>query len=208
MVEPASSINAKTTGFLRHCTGCRLPYPKEMVACPNCGSTDQSEEEETLSGQFGSSSQGTWSVQLLIRGPRERRRSPMGRTADAEGGSCGEPRPRSRSGLLGGDRVGRKAAPGVVDGGGQDEPRSRRRNLGLSWVAQIHSAHVHRPGGPRHQNRSRASSRGFRRRIGAALNDLTVHCRGAGSLSDEDARSLARLDQLRRGTGAYGNELS
>src|SRR6185312_13135111 len=80
-VEPAQSANAKTTGFLRHCTSCRLPYPKEMVACPNCGSTDQA-EEETLSGQFGASSQGTWSVQLLIEVLEKA--LTMGRTADAE----------------------------------------------------------------------------------------------------------------------------
>lgn len=59
------STSAKTTGFLRHCAKCRLPYPQEVGTCPNCGGTEQL-DEETLSGQFGAASQGSWSLQLLI----------------------------------------------------------------------------------------------------------------------------------------------
>jgi predicted component of type VI protein secretion system len=29
----------RTTGSLCHCTECSLPYPEEMGACPNCGSS-------------------------------------------------------------------------------------------------------------------------------------------------------------------------
>jgi hypothetical protein len=56
---------AKTTGFLRYCAQCRLPYPQELAACPACGATEQT-DEETLSGQFGSNSKHSWSVQLLV----------------------------------------------------------------------------------------------------------------------------------------------
>ena len=73
--------NARTTGFLRHCAKCRLPYPQELVSCPNCGATEQL-DEETLSGQFGSSPQGSWSVQLLIE-VLEKALS-LSRVADAE----------------------------------------------------------------------------------------------------------------------------
>lgn len=62
----ASAISNKTTGFLRYCAHCRLPYPQELAACPACGATEQTDEEETLSGQFGASSKHAWNVQLLL----------------------------------------------------------------------------------------------------------------------------------------------
>jgi hypothetical protein len=64
-VDPVGAVHAKTTGVLRLCANCRLPYPREMVACPNCEGTEQT-EEETLSGSFGADKQHSWSVQLLI----------------------------------------------------------------------------------------------------------------------------------------------
>ena len=73
---------AKTTGFLRYCASCRLPYPQELAACPACGATEQT-DDETLSGQFGTSSrQASWSVQLLVE-VTEKALS-RGRTSDAE----------------------------------------------------------------------------------------------------------------------------
>jgi hypothetical protein len=59
---PASP--AKTTGFLLHCARCRLPYPQEVVSCPNCGATEQL-EEDTMTGQLQSESRRSWGVQLL-----------------------------------------------------------------------------------------------------------------------------------------------
>lgn len=61
---PATST-AKTTGFLRHCARCRMPYPQEVGACPSCGATEAL-DEETLSGQFGQAAQQIWSVQLFL----------------------------------------------------------------------------------------------------------------------------------------------
>ena len=63
-VTNAQDQSSKRTGFLRHCAKCRTPYPEEMIACPNCGSTD-SADEETLSGMFGESRQN-WTLQLLV----------------------------------------------------------------------------------------------------------------------------------------------
>jgi len=59
------SARARTTGFLKHCAKCHLPYAQEAGVCPNCGGTEQV-DEDTLSGRFGSGGQGAWSVQLLI----------------------------------------------------------------------------------------------------------------------------------------------
>lgn len=64
-VEAAPNPSAKTTGFLRHCASCRMPYPQESGACPSCGATEAL-DEETLSGQFGTAAQQIWSVQLFL----------------------------------------------------------------------------------------------------------------------------------------------
>jgi hypothetical protein len=64
-VEAAPNASAKTTGFLRHCARCRMPYPQEAGSCPNCGATEAL-DEETLSGQFGAAAQQVWSVQLFL----------------------------------------------------------------------------------------------------------------------------------------------
>jgi hypothetical protein len=80
-VDPAGRGHSKTTGVLRLCAVCRLPYPREMVACPNCEATEQT-DEETLSGSFGTENQTAWSVQLLVEALE--RALTLGRVADAE----------------------------------------------------------------------------------------------------------------------------
>jgi hypothetical protein len=80
-VDPAGRGHSKTTGVLRLCAKCRLPYPREMVACPNCEATEQT-DEETLSGSFGTENQTAWSVQLLVEALE--RALTLGRVADAE----------------------------------------------------------------------------------------------------------------------------
>jgi uncharacterized membrane protein YgcG len=80
-VDPAGKAHSKTTGVLRLCANCRLPYPREMAACPNCEATEQT-DEETLSGSFGAQNQTAWSVQLLVEA-LERALS-LGRVGDAE----------------------------------------------------------------------------------------------------------------------------
>lgn len=64
-VEASPQAPSKTTGFLRHCARCRMPYPQEAGACPSCGATEAL-DEETLSGQFGAAAQQIWSVQLFL----------------------------------------------------------------------------------------------------------------------------------------------
>lgn len=65
VASAAANASAKTTGFLRHCARCRMPYPQEAGACPSCGATEAL-DEETLSGQFGAAAQAIWSVQLFL----------------------------------------------------------------------------------------------------------------------------------------------
>jgi hypothetical protein len=80
-VDPAGKTHSKTTGVLRLCANCRLPYPREMIACPNCEATEQT-DEETLSGTFGPENQTAWSVQLLVEALE--RALTLGRVTDAD----------------------------------------------------------------------------------------------------------------------------
>ena len=57
--------HARTTGVLRLCARCKLPFARETLACPHCGASEQT-DEDTLSGTFGNESQHSWSVQLLL----------------------------------------------------------------------------------------------------------------------------------------------
>src|SRR4029079_11729011 len=79
-VGAVAASPAKTTGFLRYCANCRMPYPQELAACPACGATEQT-DEETLSGQFGATSKHSWSVQLLVEVTEKALN--LGRVADA-----------------------------------------------------------------------------------------------------------------------------
>jgi len=65
LAEGSGPVAAKTTGFLRHCARCRMPYPQEMLACPNCGETMQL-EEDTMTGQLGEGTSRSWGLQLLL----------------------------------------------------------------------------------------------------------------------------------------------
>jgi hypothetical protein len=80
-VDAGGKAHSKTTGVLRLCAKCRLPYPREMPACPNCEATEQT-DEETLSGSFGTENQTAWSVQLLVEALE--RAVTLGRVNDAE----------------------------------------------------------------------------------------------------------------------------
>jgi FHA domain len=79
-MEDTAPAHARTTGKLRLCVTCRCPYPREMVACPGCGATEQT-DDETPTG-IGSDGQ-SWSVQLLVEALERALR--LGRAMDAEG---------------------------------------------------------------------------------------------------------------------------
>jgi FHA domain len=63
-VDPAGRAHSRTTGQLRLCANCRLPYPRELLACPNCEATEQT-DDDTLTGS-GRSAAHAWNVQLLV----------------------------------------------------------------------------------------------------------------------------------------------
>jgi hypothetical protein len=87
-VDVRKGAHARTTGVLRLCGNCRLPYPREAFACPHCEATEQTDDTTELTGDDEESSPGfddrkaTWSVQLLVEALE--RALTLGRMADAE----------------------------------------------------------------------------------------------------------------------------
>jgi hypothetical protein len=63
--EVSANQLSKTTGFLRHCARCRLPYPQELTSCPSCGATEQL-DEDTMTGELNAMSEHSWTLQLLV----------------------------------------------------------------------------------------------------------------------------------------------
>jgi hypothetical protein len=78
-VEDPDRAHARTTGQLRLCANCRQPYPREMLACPSCEATEQT-DDETLTAATGESQ--VWTVQLLVEALERAMR--LGRVVDAE----------------------------------------------------------------------------------------------------------------------------
>jgi hypothetical protein len=78
-VEDPGRSHARTTGQLRLCANCRQPYPREMVSCPTCEATEQT-DDETLTVAGGESHR--WTVQLFVEALERAMR--LGRAADAE----------------------------------------------------------------------------------------------------------------------------
>jgi hypothetical protein len=79
-VGSAGRAQSKTTGVLRLCADCRLPYPRELVSCPHCGATEQT-DEVTLT-DHSEEHRATWNVQLLLE--TLERALVLGRLADAK----------------------------------------------------------------------------------------------------------------------------
>ena len=73
-------LRSRTTGFMCNCSECGHPYPLELSECPECGSSDRT-EEDTLAGA-PSSSQRDWGLELVVEALR--RAESMGRTDDIE----------------------------------------------------------------------------------------------------------------------------
>ena len=79
-VDAGGRAHSRTTGQLRLCASCRLPYPRELLACPNCEATEQT-DDDTLTGS-GRSTAHAWNVQLIVESLE--RALKLSRVADAE----------------------------------------------------------------------------------------------------------------------------
>jgi len=80
-VDTVQLATNKQTGFLCHCSSCKLPYPEELGNCPNCGSSEV-EEENTLSGILDDRGRQNWALQMQIE--MLRKALALGRESDAD----------------------------------------------------------------------------------------------------------------------------
>jgi FHA domain len=79
-VDPAGNAHSRTTGQLRLCANCRLPYPRELLACPSCEATEQT-DDDTLTGNDRLTAH-VWNLQLMIESLERALR--LARLEDAE----------------------------------------------------------------------------------------------------------------------------
>jgi hypothetical protein len=79
-VDAGGRAHSRTTGQLRLCANCRLPYPRELLACPNCEATEQT-DDDTLTGS-GRSAAHAWNLQLMVESLERALR--LSRLEDAE----------------------------------------------------------------------------------------------------------------------------
>lgn len=63
-VQKHEERSSRTTGYLRMCDKCGIPFPDESLRCPHCGH-EVVREEETVSGMFRSPEQG-WTMDLFF----------------------------------------------------------------------------------------------------------------------------------------------
>lgn len=184
----------KPTGFLRHCASCHLPYPEEMVACPNCGSTERA-DEETLSGLLGDSRQN-WTLQLLVEVMQKA--LALDRLSDAE-------------------RVLRRAMANVDErlGAGHALDDQQMDDLALSvldiahrtaaaawpsWLFRAYARAALLPGGPV-VGRLHDLSPELLRASAAAFDELLAAARARKTLSGVELEVVRRLETLRNGLG-------
>jgi hypothetical protein len=187
----AVKASAKTTGFLRHCAKCHLPYPQEVGQCPNCGGTE-SVEEDTLSGQFGPQERASWSLQLLIEVLDKA--LTMGRVEDAE-------RVVRRASVQVEERIVRGEE---VDGEQLSMLATAALRVALAsndptwaaWVPQVYRRAGLVPEGAALEKLGEAGAR-FPE-VREALGALVSHLRASERpFSDEEARQLAHLEGIR-----------
>jgi hypothetical protein len=79
-VGASGKAHSKTTGVLRLCAKCRLPYARELFSCPHCAATEQT-DEGTLSTN-PQDYRAQWSAQLIVEALE--RAFVLGRLGDAE----------------------------------------------------------------------------------------------------------------------------
>jgi FHA domain len=80
-LKATQNHGSRTTGVLRLCAKCKLPFARESPVCPHCGTSEQT-DEDTLSGAFGHENKHSWSVQLLLEATEKA--MGIGRMGDAE----------------------------------------------------------------------------------------------------------------------------
>jgi hypothetical protein len=202
-VDTEGRRHSKTTGVLRVCKQCRLPYPREMVACPNCEATEQT-DEETLSGSFGAENQSAWTVQLLVEALE--RALKLGRLVDAERlvrrATAHVEELVMGGGPLDGTLLTKVAMPAVATTLATNDP------TWILWAIDVHrragrvpSVELARRIGEaagQHRGVVRAALDGLLNHLGDRADpDVTRSPNGAGATPELEVEALAHLERAR-----------
>ncbi len=194
-VEVAGKAHSKTTGVLRLCANCRMPYPREVPSCPNCEATEQT-DEDTLTGvgpSEGAHSTRAWSAQLLVEALD--RALALARLQDAE-------RIPGR-GRAPGDAVGAPGGPGARAARAARARRAAATTLATEdatwglWVLDVYRRTAMVPPAEVVERLAEVAAR-HRSLVLGAITSLLEHlgARG-GKPSQRSMEALTRLEQVR-----------
>jgi pSer/pThr/pTyr-binding forkhead associated (FHA) protein len=193
-VDTNGKAHSRTTGVLRLCAKCRLPYAREVFSCPHCEATEQTDE-----GTLATDSEDyrvAWSVQLIVE--TLERALGLGRPGDAERvvtRATGKLDELLLSGeMLDADAL-RTAASKVASMTlATDDPRW------LLWVIDLHRRTASVPSLDVVDKLAVAAAR-HSVVLGGPLGELLDSLdplESSGALSEEEIEGLARLQRTRR----------
>lgn len=176
----------RPTGFMTHCADCELPYPAELIECPNCGSTAR-EEDNTLSGV--GQSQRNWTLELLIEVLLKARS--LGRADDVE-------RVLRRAGANIDEclALGRPLEKGTLDIVADATFWLADQTGDATWAAwslKVYASLALVPGGEVLE-RLRNSPPARRQELQEAASELAAAVRARGGPSEEERRVFEQLD--------------
>jgi hypothetical protein len=164
-----------------------------MISCPNCGASDQT-DEETLSGTFGPESQHSWSMQLLVEALEKA--LGLGRIADAD-------RILRRASALLEERL---ASGGAVQASqlvqlADAAARICQETREPSWGVWIPTFYVEAGAFPPAEVADRLVTLRLRyAEMQEPIERLLVHCKGLGvPPTREDRDAILRLTRAHRG---------
>ena len=184
--------HARTTGQLRLCAKCRQPYPREMVACPTCEATEQT-DEETVTGS-GSETSHAWTAQLFVEAIGRALR--LGRVADA-GNLLRRAASQVDELIAGGEKVdGQALAPLATEAA-----RIALASEDPAWAVWALEAHGRSRAIPQRTviERMRDVAARYARPMHAAVAELLLRLGPSASSSKADVEALALLQKLHDG---------
>jgi hypothetical protein len=150
-------------------------------------------DEETLSGQFGAASQGSWSVQLLIE-VLEKALS-LGRVADADR-ILKRATAQLEERIVRREVVDEKQLAALVVAAAKTSLEADDSTWAL-WCAQVYRRVTYVPTGEVVSRLGDLASK-FPSELPEAIEQLAQHCRGVSrALSTDETEALANLEQLR-----------
>jgi hypothetical protein len=200
LAQKTTGYRPKTTGVLRLCGQCKAPYAREMISCPNCGASDET-DEATLSGTFGPEAQHSWSMQLLLAALQKA--LDLGRFADAD-------RILWRASALLQERV---ASGGTLQAAQMVSLADAAARICVetrdpSWGVWIPTLYVQARAVPPAAVLERLILlRPLHAEMHAAIEHLLAHCRDVGApTSGEDREALHRLVRAHRGNREGSSE--